>query len=300
LKRTALLVLLAFIAGCKRAPLGVRKPQVPRGPGIVVVAAAGDISPEGIEMQEATARLVLGGDYDAVLLLGDNQYPSGSLETYQRYFQPTWGRFKEKIHPAPGNHEYRTPGAKGYFDYFGARAGDPKKGYYSFDLGSWHLIALNSSDACRTVPCGEGSEQLQWLKDDLEASDKKCTLAFWHHPRFSSGPHGDFAGLSAVWNTLEAHGVELVLSGHDHIYERFAPLSADGTESADGGIVSFVAGTGGAPIYQLGTRRKSSVVASASTHGILALSLAADTYAWDFVSVDPSSALTDRGTGHCH
>jgi acid phosphatase type 7 len=294
-------VLLA-VAGCKKAPhpvpMTVRAQPVPRGEGVVVVAAAGDISADRPARQAWTADLVLGGDYAAVLLLGDNQYPSGTLDTYQRFFHPSWGRFKDRIYPSPGNHEYQTPNAAGYFQYFGERAGDPGKGYYSFDLGSWHLVALNTSDKCKTVPCGPDSEQLKWLEADLKKSGKKCTLAFWHHPRFSSGSHGDLEQLVPLWNVLHANGVDVVLNGHDHVYERFAAQTPAGEADANG-IVQFTVGTGGADLYELKARRKTSAVADAAVHGILALSLGPDGYAWDFVGLSIST-FTDKGEGKCH
>jgi hypothetical protein len=276
----------------------LKKPQLPRGPGTVVIAAAGDISPDQIAEQKATSEIVLAGDFDAVVLLGDDQYPAGSLEGFQKFFHPTWGRFKDKIWPSAGNHEYATPGAKGYFDYFGARAGEPGKGYYSFDLGSWHLIALNTSDGCKAVPCGEGSEQLKWLEEDLQKSDKKCTLGFWHYPRFSSGPHGDFADIIPVWNVLTAHGVDLVLNGHDHLYERFPSLTPQGVPD-EKGIAEFVVGTGGAENYPVAVRHAHSAVVDAHAHGVLALALGPEGYAWDFLAA-PGSTFTDRGEGKCH
>lgn len=294
-------VALLALLGCTRSQqaglASARKPQLVRGDGVVWVAAAGDISPDAVERQALTAELVLAGGYDAVLLLGDNQYPAGSLENYQRYFHPTWGRFKDRLWPTPGNHEYLTPNAAGYFAYFGARAGDPAKGYYSFDLGSWHLVALNTNDKCRAVPCGEGSEQLKWLAADLAANPKKCTLAFWHHPRFSSGPHGDLPLLQPLWNTLATGGVDVVLNGHDHVYERFLPLSAEGAP-AEGGMVAFTAGTGGAPNYALEARRPGSAVADDAVQGVLALALAPEGYAWDFVSL-ANKREVDRGEGRC-
>lgn len=295
-------VALLAVPACKKAtapvPMTVRKPQVPRGEGVVVVAAAGDISYDKPARQAWTSDLVLGGDYEAVLLLGDNQYPSGTLDTYQRFFHPTWGRFKNRIYPSPGNHEYLTPNAAGYYQYFGERAGDPSKGYYSFDLGSWHLIALNTNDKCKVVPCGADSEQLKWLDADLKKSGKKCTLAFWHHPRFSSGSHGDLELLVPLWDVLSANGVDVVLNGHDHVYERFAPQTSAGKPDP-AGMVQFTVGTGGADAYEIKGKKSSSVVAEASSHGILALSLGTDGYAWDFVSLSISN-FTDRGEGKCH
>lgn len=291
---------LALGAGCKRAraSFSPQKPDLPRGPGAVLVAAAGDISPDALGRQQDTAALIEAGGFEAVLLTGDVQYPKGALDDFRRYFDPTWGRFKERLWPVPGNHEYGTPSAAGYFAYFGARAGAPDKGYYSFDLGAWHLVALNTNNACRAVPCGPGSAQLAWLEADLAANQKKCTLAYWHHPRFSSGPHGGFEGAAALWSAVARHGVELVLNGHDHIYERLAPLSASGEPAPDGGTVQLTVGTGGAELYELAAVHPRSLVRDARAHGVLALSLMEEGYAFEFLAVPPST-FKDKGQGAC-
>src|SRR2546423_662027 len=189
-----LVLAVALIAACKREnamPLDAATLAPPDAvdvdAGPVTIAAEGDISEAEIDHQAATAALVADGGYDAVLLLGDDQYPAGGIEDYRKYFDPTWGRFIDRIHPTPGNHEYPTPNADGYFTYFGARAGERGKGWYSFDLGAWHLIALNSSDGCKTLSCSASSDQYKWLEADLATHRNRCTLAYWHHPRFSSG-----------------------------------------------------------------------------------------------------------------
>ena len=193
----------------------------------------------------ATSDLALALAPDAVLTLGDNQYSDGALAKYNASFDPSWGRLRlvAPIHPVPGNHEYLTAGAAGYFAYFGAAAADPATGWYSFDLPGWHLIALNGN--CGSVGgCGAGSPQLQWLEADLAAHPDVCTLAYWHQPRFSSGPHGNDATYQPFWEALLAAGADLVLNGHDHVYERFAPQDASGGATPDG-LRQLTVGTGG-------------------------------------------------------
>jgi hypothetical protein len=182
-----------------------------------VVVAAGDIAKAGGH-QRSTSDRVRELDPDRVLLLGDNQYWSGTLAQYRTFFGPTWGRFKARTRPVPGNHEYQTPRAAGYFAYFGKAARPKGRSYYSFDLGGWHLIALNSS-----IDHGPGSAQERWLRADLVNTGKRCILAYWHFPRFSSGAHqGSWGSLGTFWNDLYAARADVVLSGHEHSYERFA------------------------------------------------------------------------------
>jgi acid phosphatase type 7 len=207
-----------------------------------VIAAAGDIAcnssmptPNECHHQH-TAAILEKHAFDAVLTLGDNQYESGSLSDYQRYYDPTWGRFKSITHPSPGNHEYATPQASGYFAYFGAAAGDPTQGYYSFDLGSWHVVALNSN--CENVGgCHRGSPQELWLRADLAMHENMCTLAYWHHPRFNSGSIPRSEGeMEAFWQALYDFHADVVLNGHEHNYERFAPQTPDGRADPLNGI----------------------------------------------------------------
>src|SRR5688572_2537841 len=201
----------------------------------VKVVAIGDIAcqpgiaPTPKRCQHAATSDLVPDAAKKILLLGDNQYSRGELTSYQGSFDQTWGRHMSRLVPVVGNHEYQTRGAAGYFEYFGERAGDPAKGYYSLDIGRWHVLAINTNDNCRRVPCDEGSEQLAWVRADLEEhKSTKCTLAVFHHPRWSSGEHGDNANIDALWRALVDGGVDLVLAGHDHNYERFAPRNADG------------------------------------------------------------------------
>jgi acid phosphatase type 7 len=294
------LSLLVLSASCS-SPVKSADAGIDAGAAVVTIAAAGDISPNAFADQQQTSDLLVDGGYDAVLVLGDNQYPSGEIAEYKKYFQPTWGRVKDKIFPVPGNHEYLLGTAAGYFSYFGARAGDSAKGYYSFELGQWHVIALNSNDgSCLAVPCGPTSEQVTWLKEDLAANKKKCTLAFWHHPRFNSGSrHGNNHEMSAFWDALYAGGADVVLNGHEHLYERFDPQAPDAGADPTGGIREFLVGTGGVGFYAFAAPQPNSALREAATFGVLKLTLKPDSYDWEFVSVQPSM-FTDTGSGSCH
>jgi hypothetical protein len=276
-----------------------------------VIAAAGDIACDPADpsynhgngtptdcRQKATSDLLVGGGLDAVLLLGDNQHWGGSLVNYQLSFGPTWGRLGSLLRPAPGNHEYETPGAQGYFDYFGAAAGNRNEGWYSFDLGTWHVVSLNSN--CAAVGgCGPGSPQVRWLEEDLAAHPRACTLAYWHHPRFTSGPHADDPTFDTLWRTLYRAGVELVLNGHDHDYERFAPQDPSGKADPAYGIREFVVGTGGRETRPFVTVRPNSEARNDKELGVLKLRLRPDGYDWQFLPV-PGGAFTDAGSGGCH
>nr|MBA2641719.1 metallophosphoesterase [Actinomycetota bacterium] len=274
------------------------------------IAAAGDIACDPASgsynggqgtatecKQRATSDLLVAGDYAAVLTLGDNQYEDGAYDKYTASYGPSWGRVKSVTKPAPGNHEYQTSGAAGYFQYFGAAAGDPSRGYYSFDVGSWHLIALNSN--CASVGgCGAGSAQEQWLRADLAASSATCTLAYWHHPRFSSGEHGSDSTYTAFWQALSDANADLVLVGHDHDYERFAPQSPSGGLDLTRGLRQFVVGTGGKNLRTFPTVRANSEARDVTSHGVLELTLGASGYSWRFVPAVGS--FTDTGSASCH
>ncbi|MDH5281249.1 MAG: metallophosphoesterase [Thermoleophilia bacterium] len=275
------------------------------------IAAAGDIACDpasssfnagmgvGLECrQRATSDLLVGAGYEAVLALGDLQYEDGAFSKFGASYDPSWGRVKAITHPAVGNHEYGTSGAAGYYQYFGAAAGDPTKGYYSFDLGGWHLIALNSNCA-QVGGCGAGSTQEEWLRADLSAhAAAPCTLAFWHHPRFSSGEHGSDGTYTAFWQALFDASADVVLVGHDHDYERFAPQSADGTLDTTRGIREFVVGSGGKNLRTFPTVRANSEARTVTSAGVLELALGASGYSWRFVAV--VGTFTDGGTASCH
>jgi len=244
----------------------------------------------------ATSNLALGLSPAAVLLLGDNQYENGALAKYLASYDPSWGRLKAVTRPAPGNHEYVTANAQGYYSYFGTAAGDPTRGWYGFDLGGWHQVALNSN--CTAIGgCGAASAQGQWLAADLAAHPGVCTLAFWHHPRFSSGPHGNDAGFVDFWTLLQAAGADVVLNGHDHGYERFAPQSPAGAADPTGPR-EFVIGTGGKDLTSVVAVQPNSEVRNYGSFGILELKLYPEGYEWRFLS-DTGSTL-DSGRGLCH
>ena len=202
---------------------------------------------------------------------------------------------------APGNHDYGTPGAAGYFHYFGAAAGDPEKGYYSYDLGAWHIIVLNSNCA-KVGGCQPGSPQEQWLRADLAAHPAACTLAYWHHPLFTSGTHtrdSDLKQMRAFWQDLYETGADVVINGHDHDYERFAPQDPNGLRDAKRGIREFVAGTGGKDLGRFVTRLPNSKVRSQTAFGVLKLTLHPTSYEWEFVPVH-GQTFTDSGHASCH
>jgi acid phosphatase type 7 len=262
-----------------------------------VMVGAGDIARCSSQGDEATAKL-LDSISGTVFTTGDNAYLSGTPFEFSSCYGPSWGRHKDRTKPTVGNHEYRTSGASGYFGYFGAAAGDPKKGYYSYNLGEWHIISLNSM--CEKVGgCGSTSPMLSWLKQDLKANPKKCTLAYFHHPLFSSGEHGNQTKMRPTWDALYAQGADVVLNGHDHDYERFASQRPDGTRDGERGIREFVVGTGGGSHYAFGNIKPNSQVRNATTYGVLKLTLHPGSYEWKFVP-EAGKSFTDSGTTSCH
>jgi acid phosphatase type 7 len=284
-----LTILLAF--GCA--------PQRPPGPppsGKVIVAA-GDIADCSSDGDEATARLV-GGMEGTVLTLGDNAYEDGTAQDFSECYEPTWGQFKERTRPAPGNHDYETEGASAYFDYFGEAAGEPGKGYYSYDLGQWHIVALNSN--CEDVGCGASSPQLRWLEADLAKDAKTCTLAYFHYPLFSSGKYRPgIREVKPLWEALYAADADVVLNGHDHNYQRFAPQDPDGNADPQRGIREFVVGTGGRSHYSILGPIANSEVYNDETYGVLKLTPHPEGYEWRFIPVE-GETFTDSGSARCH
>lgn len=260
-----------------------------------VLVGAGDIAACDSDGDEKTA-VLLDGIPGTVFTLGDNAYPNGSREQFAKCYEPTWGRHRARTRPVPGNHDYQTRGASGYFDYFGAAAGDREKGYYSYDLGRWHVVVINSN--CRQIGgCHTGSPQENWLRADLTSHPGPCTVAMWHHPRFSSAEHGNDPSMRDIWKTLQDKGADLVLAGHDHDYERFGPQDADGNAD-EKGIRSIVAGTGGRSFYSFRRIQPNSIVRHTETPGVLKLTLHADSYDWQFIPVG-GSTFTDAGTAKC-
>jgi hypothetical protein len=282
----------------------MRGELLPAGGGVPLLAA-GDIGDCNTTNDTATG-LLLDAQPGRILTLGDAAYPSGSATDFANCFDPVWGRHKSRISPAPGNHEYMTPGASGYFDYFGAAAGDPAKGYYSFDIDvdddpvttadRWHIVALNTN--CGIVSCAAGSEQEQWLRNDLRDNPHACTLAFSHHPRFSTGEHGNTADVAPLWNALLEAGAEILLSGHDHDYERWTAVDAAGASSPSG-VVQFVVGTGGTSLRDFPAAAPLESRARGRTAGVLRLMLRPTDYDWEFLPI-AGATFVDRGRGVCH
>ena len=263
-------------------------------PEPVTLIAAGDIAACDEEGDSATAALVetLGG---TVATLGDNVYPAGSPETYGQCYHPVWGRFLERTRPSIGNHDAQADGGAAYFAYFGESAGRPGEGWYSYELGEWHIIVLNTN--CGLVGCGPGSAQYAWLEDDLARTDAGCTLAYWHHPLFSSISRGGFPEVAPLWQALDEADAELVLVGHDHLYERFAPQSADGTPDPRG-LRQFIVGTGGKQLYPRTGAAANSEFAMDDSFGVLQLTLRPGAYDWSFLMTD--GTVADHGSGACH
>jgi hypothetical protein len=281
-------------------PTPTPTPTSTPGAGDTVVTAAGDIADDGSGDTE-TAKLVAAINPHVVLTTGDNAYPDGAAADYESWYAPTWGAFKDKTRPVPGNHDYQDPEAAGYFDYFNGAgnssgpAGERGKGYYSFDLGGWHLIALNTS-----VSHSPSDVQSRWLHDDLAAHAGQCTLAYWHAPRWTSGAeHGNDTSVDPWWTELYAAGADVVLNGHNHQYERFAPQDPMGNADPSRGIREFVVGTGGAGLYAFGPPQPNSEVRDASANGVLKLTLHQDSYDWSFEPV-AGQTFTDSGTAACH
>jgi hypothetical protein len=276
-------------------------PPAPAPPTDVVLVGAGDIADcRELSGAKATASL-LDAIPGIVFALGDLADPDGSGSDFANCYEPTWGRHKARTRPTAGNHEYHTPSAPGYFAYWGSSAGPPGKGYYSYEAGAWHVVVLNSN--CAEVGgCQAGSHQEEWLRADLAAHATPCTLAYWHHPLFSSGvnpSHAINADVRPLWRALYAAGAELVLNGHEHNYERFAPQDPDGKADAARGIREIVVGTGGRTTKPLPNVQPNSEVREAATPGVLKLTLHTNSYDWEFVPV-AGRTFADSGSATCH
>jgi hypothetical protein len=266
-------------------------------PTPVVLLAAGDIANCENDFDEFTAR-VLDQEPGLIAALGDTVYQTGSDQNYAECYAPTWGRHKDRTRPAVGNHEYQTEGAAGYFNYFGAAAGERGKGWYSYDYGAWHVVVLNSN--CEDeVSCQAESEQAQWLRADLAAHPARCTLAYWHHARFTSFEF-KMDGRSAVfWQILYAAGADLVLNGHDHAFERYAPQTPDGALDPARGIRQITVWTGGRSLYPVENLWPNVEVRHNSTYGVLKLTLHAAAYEWEFIGAE-GPPFADSGRTDCH
>lgn len=262
----------------------------------MTIAGAGEVHARcGSAVNEATARL-LERTPGLVFTAGDNAGARGTDDEY-RCYDATWGRVRERTRPAPGNHDYLTRGAAGYFRYYGDSAGRPGQGYYSYEAGAWHVVVLNSN--CSSVGgCGVDSPQGKWLRDDLSKHRRRCVLAYWHHPRFSSAQHGDSPEVAPFWQMLYEAGADVVIAAHDKVYERFAPQDPDGRPDPERGIRQFTVGTAGEGFYRFTSVRPNSEVRQNATHGVLRLRLTADGYEWAFLPVD--GPFSDAGAARCH
>jgi calcineurin-like phosphoesterase family protein len=287
--------------------------------GDPVIAAAGDIACDPANgnfnagygtsancRQKYTSDLLLNSGLSGVLLLGDNQYDCGGYKAFLQSYDLSWGRVKGITHPAVGNHEYTTSGtdcdphdqAAGYYQYFGNAAGQLGQGYYSYDIGTWHIIALNSN--CTDAGgCSSSTPQGQWLTNDLKTHSNQCVLAYWHIPLFSSGGRAS-SNSQSFWNTLYAYGADVILNGHDHIYERFAPQNATGSEDNSRGVREFIVGTGGANHTSLAKVAANSQIHDTTTYGVLRLTLHAASYDWWFARDTASGTFADSGSASCH
>lgn len=270
-------------------------------PTPAVLIGAADISVCGMDGDDRTADLVerLLDRYPQaeVFTAGDNAQSMGDAFEYNECFQPTWGRFKDRIHPSPGNHDWFYEGAPAYFDYFGVAAGERGMGYYSYNLGDWHIVSLNSN--CGEAGCDSESSQAAWLRMDLEQNDKRCTMLYWHHPLWSSGTVEINPAGTAFWRIASEFNAEVVVNGHDHIYERLAPLGPSGRLELDTGIRPFIVGTGGAWHFEEGQPLLTSEVRATGVHGVILFLLYPGRYDWRFIPVE-DGGFTDQGSGLCH
>jgi hypothetical protein len=309
MRRAALVLALLILGACGDSDRRVPPPAA--GPTsslaatststtlpVVTLLAAGDIASCSSTGDEATAALLDARPNAMIATLGDNVYESGTATEFRECYDPTWGRHKGRTRPALGNHEYGVFRAGGYFGAFGSAAGEAPLGWYSYDLGAWHVVVLNSN--CEVVGCATGGSQDRFLRDDLAASPARCTVAIWHHPRWSSGTvHGPTVALQSLYTALFELGVDVLLSGHEHNYERFAPLDPAGQVDTARGVRQFVVGTGGRSHYPFGPPAAGSEVRNDNTFGVLALTLRAGSYQWQFVP-EAGKTFTDSGSFNCH
>jgi DNA-binding beta-propeller fold protein YncE len=292
---TALLTLVSATAA-----LGATAKAPTTAPDVVLVGAGDIASCDDLSGAYATAKL-LDTIPGTIFVPGDLAYKDGDATNFKECFEPTWGRHKARMKPVPGNHEYHTPGAAAYYAYFGAAAGDPTKGYYSYDAGAWHVVAINSN--CADIGgCDAGSPQERWLRADLAAHPAACTLAYWHHPLMSSGQtatHALHPEMRPIWQALYDAGAALVVNGHEHNYERFAPQDPNGKADPEHGIREIVAGTGGKDFDPLPNAKPNSEVRNGEAFGLLKLTLHPTSYDWEFVPV-AGGTFRDSGHGVCH
>jgi acid phosphatase type 7 len=285
-------MVLACMAALLTAVPGATQTQT------VTLVGAGDIAGCDFKHDSKTARL-LGKIPATVFTLGDSVYPDGTRKQFRDCYDPTWGKYKKRTRPSVGNRDYETSGAEPYFDYFGWRAGKPSRGYYSYDLGAWHIVALNSN--CKEVGgCEWRSAQGHWLRRDLDRHRARCTLAYFHHPLYASGSGYDSPEVKPFWHILYNHHAEVILNGHAHRYERFARIKPSGARSLAKGIRQFIVGTGGAPGgSQHGPNDPRVQAKKVGAPGVLKLDLGSGFYHWKFVPVAGRN-YTDSGRARCH
>jgi acid phosphatase type 7 len=313
LRRTPYVFILMLASGCVSSKrdlpareLSVEFPALKTRDSVVVMAA-GDIADCTTQVHRQTAALINARKPDAVFALGDLAYPNGTLEEFVDCYDTSWGAFRKITRPAVGNHEYHTPHAGPYYAYFSGISGEAFQGYYSFEVGPWHAIALNSvcagvdPDVNPDFPgeaggCDKDSAQAKWLRDDLAKHPGSCTVAYWHHPRFTSGNHGSAEHMRDLFKILDDAKVDLVLNGHEHNYERFEPQDADGNRAASG-VRQIVIGSGGKALTSFGASRANSAYRNNTDFGVLELSLETKQYTWKFVTTDGRSL--DAGTAQC-
>jgi hypothetical protein len=279
--------LMTLSCGDKFLPAGGPGPIVQT----VVLLAAGDIGLCGSRGAAQTGEM-LDGLEGTILAVGDLAYPHGTPDDFINCYDPVWGRHKARTKPAPGNHEYETGGAQPYFDYWGGAAGPVGLGYYSFKVGDWLVLSLNSN-----IPVGNTTAQAQWIRSELTANTSHCALAYFHHPLYSSGPNGDNARLAGLWQLLYDMGVDIIVNGHEHLYERYGPMTPDGQRNDAKGIRQFIVGTGGAGLYAIQRLHPVSEVQVIS-HGLLKLTLSSQGYQWEFLQT--SGVRGDFGQDLCH
>jgi len=267
-----------------------------------VLLAAGDIAECDHQGDEATGRILAEYPNATIATLGDNAYQDGTLEEFQSCYAPSWGPFKDRTRPATGNHDEATKNAQGYWDFFGAQGGPYDRYYYSYDLGAWHIVVLNS-DCWRVGGCEAGDPQAQWLQRDLEQHPNLCILAYWHRPPFSSGRYGDPKDTERVrplWRVLFEKGADVLLTGHEHSYERFAPMNAEGERDDASGVRLFVVGTGGGNLRDFENNPlPTTEVRDDQTWGVLKLTLKPTGYDWNFLPV-AGKTFADSGSATCH
>jgi hypothetical protein len=267
-------------------------------PTPAVLIGAGDIGECGDNTyDERTAEIIKHYPDAAVFTAGDNAYEDGKAIEFQNCYDPSWGQFKDRTRPVPGNHDFHTENGAPYYAYFGAAAGEAGKGWYSYDLGGWHIVGLNSN--CDAVGCREGSPQVEWLRQDLQNNAGQCTLMIWHHPLFSAiSTEGGYGFVSTFWKVAREFNVDVVVNGDQHSYQRFTPLDGDGSPDPNG-VREFIVATGGSGFYEWAMTDPNIEARDNQTHGVIKFNLYPGHYEWEFLPIE-GGTFTDRGSDTCH